>query len=170
MTTRKEQSLTIMTFGSSGEQTRTCRTMKLGLLLKDGQTRPITLFVVPLICEPLICQLVSFYQDNVDYLKGLDLVNPSDASSFLDVDFSLALICIGNLSSVRLVVGILDQLPSTQYLAQSCQDQFPPLHQMWLPLALSCTLCVSMGRLNICNSWRIDSSYSGAGVIWNLTH
>ena len=60
--------------------------MKLGLLLKDGHTCLVTLFVVPLICEPLTCQPVSFCRHNFDYLQDLDLPNPSDGSSCLDVD------------------------------------------------------------------------------------
>ena len=100
LTTRKEQSLRIMTFGSSGEHTRICRIVKLGLLLKDGQTRPMTLFVVPLICEPLTCQPVSFCRDNFDYLQDLDLADPSDGSSRLDVD-----ILIGSDLYWQLVTG-----------------------------------------------------------------
>ena len=46
----------------------------------------MTLFVVPLICELLTCQLVSFCWDNFDNLKDLDLANPSDGSSQLNVD------------------------------------------------------------------------------------
>ena len=86
LTSRKEQSLTIMTFGSNGEQSRVCRIVKLGLFLKNGHTHPMTLFVVPLICEPLTCQPVSFCRDKFDNLEDHDLANPSDGSSRLDVD------------------------------------------------------------------------------------
>ena len=76
--------------------------------------------------------------------------------------FSLVLTCIGSLSPVRLVVGILDLLLSTPYLVGCCQDQCPPLHEMCCLLALLHTLCVLMGRLKMCNSWTIDSSDFGS--------
>ena len=76
----------IMTFGSSEEQSQIYRIAKLGLLLKDGQTRPLTLFVLPFICEPLTCQQVFFCWNNFNDIKDLDLTDPSYGSSRLDVD------------------------------------------------------------------------------------
>ena len=44
------------------------------------------LFTVPLICEPLSCQLVSICQDSSDHLMGIDLADPTDGRSRLKVD------------------------------------------------------------------------------------
>ena len=81
-----EQSLTIMTFGSSAEQSRVCTFTKLNLVLSDGETQTLTLFAVPLICEPLVCHPVSFCQESFDHLNGLHLADPTDGSSHPDVD------------------------------------------------------------------------------------
>jgi len=42
-----EQSLTIMTFGSSEERSRVCKSVRLDLALKNGQMKQLTLFTVP---------------------------------------------------------------------------------------------------------------------------
>ena len=95
-----KQSLTIMTFGSSAEQSRVCTFTKLNLVLSDGETRTLTLFAVPLICEPLACQPVSFCQESFDHLNGLHLADPTDGSSHPDVD-----ILIGSDQYWELVTG-----------------------------------------------------------------
>ena len=77
-----------------------CRSVKLGLLLKDGLICPMMLFVVPLICEPLTWQPLSFRQDNFECLQDLALANPSDFSSRLDVH-----ILIGSDMYWQLVTG-----------------------------------------------------------------
>ena len=99
----------------------------------------VLLFVVPLICELLTCQPVSFCWHNCPHFKDLDLLIPRMVLHAWMSTFSLAPTCIGNLSPVRLVVGILDQLWLTQCLAVCCQDQFPPLHQMCFLVASSHT-------------------------------
>ena len=75
-----------MTFGSKEEQSHVCKLTVLNVVLKNRQTRPLKLFVVPLICEPVTCKPVSFCQDNFDHLAQLDLADPSDGSSHLDID------------------------------------------------------------------------------------
>ena len=81
-----KQSMTIMTFGTSKEQPQACERVRLGLVQKNGQTRQLMLFTVPLICEPLSCQPVTLCQDKFDHLMGLDLADPSDGRSQLEVD------------------------------------------------------------------------------------
>lgn len=92
--------LTIMTFGSSEEQSRICESVRLSLTLRNGQTKQLMLFTVPLICEPLTCQPVSFCQGNFDHLAGIDLADPSDGCSHLEVD-----ILIGSDQYWELVTG-----------------------------------------------------------------
>ena len=81
-----KQPMTIMTFGTSEDQPQGCERVSLSLVLKNGQTRQLMLFTIPLICEPLSCQPVSLCQDSFDHLVGLDLADPSDGSSRLEVD------------------------------------------------------------------------------------
>lgn len=78
--------MTIMTFGSNEETPRTCELVRLGLTLKDGRTIELPLFTVPLICEALSRQPVSFCQERFHHLIGIDLADPSDGHSCLEVD------------------------------------------------------------------------------------
>ena len=80
-----EQPLTIMTFGSRQAQSHVCESVRLGLSLKSGCTKQLMLFTVPLICEPLTCQPVSFCQGNFKHLVGFDLADPSDGCSHLEL-------------------------------------------------------------------------------------
>ncbi len=86
LTPEGKQPMTIMTFGTSEEQPQVCDRVRLSLALKNGRTRQLKLFTVPIICEPLSCQPVSVCQDSFDHLMGLDLADPSDGRSRLDID------------------------------------------------------------------------------------
>ena len=110
-----------MTFGSSDEQTQICAFMKLSVILKDGGLHPLTLFSVPLICEPLTCQPVSFCQENFGHAPSqLHLADPSDGASHLNID-----ILIGSDQYWELVTGETSRGP-----AWSSGHQ----HQAWLGL------------------------------------
>ena len=96
-----EQPLTIfMTFGSKEEQSQICSYTRLNITLKDGGVHPLTLFAVPLICEPLTCQPVSLCQESFGHLSHLTLADPSDGSSHLNID-----ILIGSDQYWELVTG-----------------------------------------------------------------
>ena len=75
-----------MTFGTNEEQTQLCEQVKLALVLKNGGTRQLVLHTVPLICKPLSCQPVSLCQEKFEHLVGLDLADPAEDSSQLEVD------------------------------------------------------------------------------------
>ena len=81
-----EQSLTIMTFGSNKEQACVCKAVRLGLTLKDGTTKQLTLFAVPTICEPVACQPVSFCQSDFSHLTGIELADSSNSCESMKVD------------------------------------------------------------------------------------
>ena len=81
-----EQCMSIMTFGSNVEKSQVCTVVKVGLKLRDGETQELTLFAVPMICEPLASQPTAFCQNNYEHLSGLDLADPSDGNSRLEVD------------------------------------------------------------------------------------
>ena len=48
-----EQYVSIMTFGSNEEKPQVCEFVKVGLTLRDGDSKQLTLLAVPMICEPL---------------------------------------------------------------------------------------------------------------------
>ena len=81
-----EQSMSIMTFGSREESPRVCEVVNVRMELRGGQMKQLTLFVVPLICEPLTCQPVVFCRDNFPHLSGLTLADPLDGQEQLEVD------------------------------------------------------------------------------------
>ena len=81
-----KQSMTVMTFGSTTEQRHLCELMRLNIALKNGQQKQFKLFTVPVICEPLSSQPVTLCQDTFDHIMNLDLADPSDGCSQLDVD------------------------------------------------------------------------------------
>ena len=95
-----EQPLTIMTFGSKEEKTQNCELARIGLVQRDGKTQHLMLFTVPVICEPLTCQPVSFCQETFKHLDGLQLADPSDGSSRLEID-----VLIGSDQYWQLVTG-----------------------------------------------------------------
>lgn len=86
LTLEDEKSLTIMTFGSKREQTRVCNLVRLGLTMKDGTSKQLKLFTVPMICEPIISQPISICCNNFDHLAGMDLADYSNGNESLEVD------------------------------------------------------------------------------------
>ena len=86
LATEGEKSLTIMTFGSKREQTRVCKLVRLGLATKDGTLKPLRLFTVPMICEPIACQPISICCSDFDHLTGIDLADSSGGYGSLEVD------------------------------------------------------------------------------------
>ena len=81
-----KQTMTVTTFGSGEEHSYVCGCVRANVAQKNGQSRQLTLFMVPLICEPLLCQPVSLWQDTFDHLTSLDLAANSDGYSRLQVD------------------------------------------------------------------------------------
>ena len=81
-----EQDMSIMTFGSSSQTTHVCEVVHVAVKLKGRRTKQLSLFTVPLICEPLMCQPVAFCQAKFQHLSGLTLADSADAQSRLQVD------------------------------------------------------------------------------------
>ena len=111
-------------------------------------------------------------------LKHLDFANPSDGSSHLDVNILTGSYLYWQLVASETRCRNPGPVGVKPYLAGCCQDQFPPLHLMCLPLALSRTLCVSMGHAHsMCRSVTLKCAtlghstqvILGAGVIGNST-
>ena len=73
--------MSIVTFGLSSQATRVCKVVHVAVKLKGRGTKQLSLFTVPLICEPLMCQPVAFCQANFQHLSDLTLADSSDAQS-----------------------------------------------------------------------------------------
>ena len=85
LTARGEQSMSIMTFGSSDANARLCDIVHVGLKLLGGGTMLLSLYAVPLICEPFSCQPVTVCQMNYQHLADLPLADPSDGQEHLEI-------------------------------------------------------------------------------------
>ena len=81
-----KQQLTVMTFGSDKAQSHECELVELNVVLKNRQTRQLSLFAVLLICEPLSSQPVNLCQNIFDHIMNLDLDDPVDSRSQSEVD------------------------------------------------------------------------------------
>lgn len=85
LTARGKQSMSIMTFGSSDMSIKECDLVHVGTELMGGQTRELSLYAVPVICEPFNCQPVTLCQTSYPHLAELPLADPSDGRERLDV-------------------------------------------------------------------------------------
>lgn len=85
LTARGKQSMSIMTFGSSDMSVKECDLVHVGTELVGGGTRELSLYAVPVICEPFNCQPVTLCQTSYPHLAELPLADPSDGQERLDV-------------------------------------------------------------------------------------
>ena len=82
---RGKQSMSIMTFGSRDMSIQECDLVRVGAELVGGGMRVLSLYAVPVICEPFNCQPVTLCQTSYPHLAGLPLADPSDGQERLDV-------------------------------------------------------------------------------------
>ena len=81
-----EQKLAISTFGSTQEQQQSCPVVKVGMKVNGSPPMNLSLFVVPVVCEPLFSQPVSVCVSEYPHLASLSLADETDGASRLDVD------------------------------------------------------------------------------------
>ena len=81
-----EQLLSIATFGSSREQMKVCAIVNVGMCLRGYPPMPLSLYVVPTICEPLVSQPIATCIEKISSFKGLEFADRADGSSSLQVD------------------------------------------------------------------------------------
>ena len=84
-----EQQLCIATFGSSREEPKVCQVVTIGMVGKDcchGTGMQLSLYVVPMICEPLVSQPISTCVKENEHLASLDLADYSEGDQILRVD------------------------------------------------------------------------------------
>ncbi|KAL5476354.1 hypothetical protein EMCRGX_G026289 [Ephydatia muelleri] len=75
--TEQKENLLIKTFGSETEKMQTCDVVKVTMKLKDGKETTVVLLEVPMICEPLTGQHVTYAAEQNSYLSGLELADPT---------------------------------------------------------------------------------------------
>lgn len=81
-----EQQLSIATFGSSQGHLRACPVVEVGMRVRVSSPLRLSLFVVPMICEPLITQPIATCVAENQHLASLDLADYSDGEASLEVD------------------------------------------------------------------------------------
>ena len=87
----------IKTFGVENQGQQVCEVVKVGMNLKNGQSLKIS---VPLICEPISNQPVTFVCSNCSQFASLELADPCHGDEKLEVD-----ILIGADQYYQLVTG-----------------------------------------------------------------
>ena len=81
-----EHRLSIATFGSHRKDPRVCPVVNVGLMTRGDSHMYLSLFAVPMICEPIAAQPISACIEKNRHLAGLDLADFADTSSSLEVD------------------------------------------------------------------------------------
>ena len=70
-----EQQLSIAAFGSTRGAPQVCPIVKVGILLKGYPSMTMSLFIVPVICDPLISQPIDVCIEQNPHLTGLELAD-----------------------------------------------------------------------------------------------
>ena len=86
LTVQQSVAVSIRTFGSEMEKTQKCDVVKLGLKARTGADLEISLYVVPLICEPLSGQPLDLTVQRFPYLSGLDLADSGNVTDNLEIN------------------------------------------------------------------------------------
>lgn len=81
-----DQKLSIATFGSTQQHLKACPMVKVGMKVKDSTTLHLSLFVVPVICDPLVSQPISVCASQYPHLASLDLADEAEGNANLEVD------------------------------------------------------------------------------------
>ena len=81
-----EHSLSIATFGSLRSNKKVCPIVNVHLCLKEYPSMPLSLYVVPSICKPLVGQPIDACVENYPHLLGLELADFSNTEASLPVD------------------------------------------------------------------------------------
>ena len=102
--TTGRQSLAIATFGSSKGSEKVCPIVSVSVCLRGYPSMPLTLYVMPTICEPLVGQPISVCVKQYPHLMGLELADSVESGSSMPVD-----VLIGSDYYWQLVTGSICQ-------------------------------------------------------------
>ncbi len=92
-----EQHLCIATFGSTQRGTQVCQIVSVGMVLKGYPEIHMPLYVVPMICEPLVSQPIADTIKGNQLLATLELADYTDGRSRLEVDVLIGSDCYWDL-------------------------------------------------------------------------
>ena len=81
-----EQRLSIAAFGSARGSPKVCPVVDVGIMLKGYPSMTVSLFIVPMICEPLVGQPIDMCVNQNPHLAGLELADGGNPGSGLEVD------------------------------------------------------------------------------------
>ena len=81
-----QQSLAIATFGSSKGSEKVCPIVSASVCLRGYPSMPLTLYVMPTICEPLVGQPILVCVKQYPHLRGLELADSVESGSSMPVD------------------------------------------------------------------------------------
>lgn len=81
-----EQHLCIAIFGSTQEGPKVCQTVTIGMVGKGYPHMQLSLYVVPLICEPLVSQPIAACAKENQHLVSLELADYSEGDQGLKVE------------------------------------------------------------------------------------
>ena len=82
----QKQPLSIATFGSGKGRVKVCPVVNVGMCLRGYPSMSLTLYVMPIICKPLVGQPISSCAGEYPHLSGLELADSSSNSSTLPID------------------------------------------------------------------------------------
>ena len=84
--TEKQQKMLIKMFGSEQEAKRVCDVVRIGLRTVGEADLEMPFFSVPLICQPLSHQPITFCKATYDHLAPLNLADFQEGPTELDID------------------------------------------------------------------------------------
>ena len=125
LSTVGKQCMTIATFGATKRDDRICESVRVGLRVKYGQVKVLTLFLVPRNCDPLTPHPLADTKEMYPHLSGQELADDSGDVRELQVD-----ILIGSDYYWQFITGQLQRGTSGPVVIQTCLgwsflDQFP---------------------------------------------
>lgn len=82
----EEEHLCIAAFGSTREGPKVCPTVTIGMVGKGYPHMQLSLYVVPMICEPLASQPIAACAKGNQHLASLELADYSESDQSLEVD------------------------------------------------------------------------------------
>lgn len=85
-----DQALSIVTFASTRGDPKVCPIVSVGIGLKGYPSMTMSLFVVPIICEPLTSQPTDVCINQNSHFAGMELADWAGQESKLEVDILIA--------------------------------------------------------------------------------
>ena len=99
-----KQKMLIKTFGAEKEEERDCEIVKVAMKTVDGAFLELSLFTVPLICEPLTHQPLAICQEKYEHLAHLTLADSCDEED-MSIDVLIGLDYFWQITTDQVIRG-----------------------------------------------------------------